>query len=132
MPSPARPRIDPEVTEILQKARATGDNEIVRRLCRDGRLPDPPANQSGGFAVVEGKIVLDTAPEARREDNDEGRKAAALSPEPTVFGAADLAAGLQTATPELLLASADTASREGRTGECVWARMKPGAGVAER
>ena len=127
-----KPRIDPEIMEILRKARATGNNEIVRDLCRDGRLPDPPGNQSGGFTVIEGKIVLDTTPEAKRKDNDEGEKAAALSLDSAAPGDADLATGFRAATPEFVLASADTSTRGGRPGECVWARMKPGAGVAER
>lgn len=127
-----RPRIDPEVMEILHKARVTGDNQVVRRLCREGRLPDNPVNQTGAFTVIEGKIILDTTPESERQEQDEGRQASVSSLEPGIAADADLAAGYRAATPEFLLASADAPAPTGRTGECVWARMKPGAGLDGR
>ena len=71
----ATPVIDPEVRAVLLRARETGDKKAVRRLCREGRLPDAEKmKQSGGFTVLEGKIVFDASPESEGgSTRDDGR-----------------------------------------------------------
>ncbi len=65
----ATPIIDPKVMEILRAARGEDNNGRVRELCRAGKLP-VAMNQTGGFTILEGKIVLDTTPESKREKRD--------------------------------------------------------------
>jgi hypothetical protein len=54
--------IHPDIIEALLRARENNDPEVPKALCRDGKLPGPPLNQSAGFIVLEGRIVWD--PEA--------------------------------------------------------------------
>ena len=68
----AMPIIDPEVMKILRATREIDENGRRRELCRAGKLP-VAQNQSGGFSVVDGKIVIDTTPESEREKRDAGR-----------------------------------------------------------
>lgn len=128
----ATPVIDREVMDVLRKARKTGDNGRVRELCRDGKLPTGPTSQSGGFTVIERQIVLDTTPESKRSKSDDGKRAATFSTEPRDVTVDELADDFRAASPETRLAWADTSSSTGRPEECVWARMRPAAGVAER
>lgn len=110
------PEIDPKIMEILAEARETGNDKRVRELCREGQLPSVPAGQSGSFAVVEQRIVLDTTPEEKRGERDEGEKSADLlldSPSP---GNDELAERFR---------AADEAPTSG-SAECLWAsRLKP-------
>ncbi len=53
------PEVDPDVIEILLKARKLGDNSEVNQLCRDGKMPGDPATQSHGFLIDKGEIVFD-------------------------------------------------------------------------
>lgn len=63
----ARPNVDKEIRAVMLEARETGDNRAVRRLCRDGKLPDRQKQiQTGSFTVLEGKIVMEGATEAVR------------------------------------------------------------------
>lgn len=120
----ATPVIDPRTRKVLEAARESGDRSAVLKLCRDGRLPVPPAPQSGGFAVLERKIVFDGTPEAkRRSDRDEETKAGSYAPAPRPdSGGGD---------PELAATRPRPAPRA-TEAQCAWARMLPGAGVAER
>lgn len=130
----AIPVIDGKVMEILRAARESGKTGRVRELCRQGRLPTGPTSQTGGFTIVEGKIVLDTTPERMRSKVD-GRKAAAIEPStaPAELPGTELAARpAPDADPPVLLAQARSEAPAADPGECVWASMQPGAGVAER
>jgi hypothetical protein len=65
----ATPIIDPKVMKILSAARGEDNNGRVRELCRDGKLP-VAMNQTGGFTVLEQKIVFDPTPENKRDKRD--------------------------------------------------------------
>jgi hypothetical protein len=51
--------INPDVIEALLRARQNNDPEVPKALCRDGKLPGPPLNQSAGFIVIDSTIVWD-------------------------------------------------------------------------
>ena len=71
----ATPVIDRRVKRAMLEARETGDRREVRRLCRDGRLPDAAKlTQSGSFMLVGGKLVFDEMPEAERKSDRDGRE----------------------------------------------------------
>ena len=125
-------KIDPEIFEILKEARASGEMRRVNQLCRAGKLPDPTQIQSDSFTVLKGQIVYDTVPEARRETDNDGReaKAAELAPVDRTGAEVRLAAA-RPASPTYSTAAAPERPRE-REPSCDWARMEPGAGVAER
>ncbi|HXU37124.1 MAG TPA: cell division protein ZapB [Blastocatellia bacterium] len=52
------PHLDPEVREALNAARASGDDQAVRELQRNGKIPTQIAVQSGAFAVKEGTVYF--------------------------------------------------------------------------
>jgi len=51
--------VDPGIVKILKEARKSFDEEIPKKLCRDGKLPGPPLVQSAGFHVSRGEIIYD-------------------------------------------------------------------------
>ena len=51
--------VDPGIVKILKEARNSFDEEIPKKLCRDGKLPGPPLVQSAGFHVSRGEIIYD-------------------------------------------------------------------------
>jgi hypothetical protein len=61
--------INPDVIEALLLARQNNDPEVSKALCRDGKLPGPPLNQSSGFMVINSTIVWD--PDAVEEEKSE-------------------------------------------------------------
>jgi hypothetical protein len=67
----AIPEIDPEILDILQGARESGDQGQVDELCRAEQLPGDPAVQSAGFTVSQGQIIFD--PEAVEEGRAAGQ-----------------------------------------------------------
>ena len=131
--------IDPEIMEVLKEARASGEMRRVNQLCRAGRLPDPTQIQSDTFTVLDGRIVYDTVPEAERETDDDGgqAKTAGLAPEELApvdrTGAEVRQAAVRPAPPTYSTAAAPAPNpTQEREPSCDWARMEPGAGVAER
>ena len=126
--------IDPEIMEVLKEARATGETSRVDQLCRAGKLPDPTQIQTGTFAVLEGKIIFDRVSEAERKIDADGREAKVAELAPVDRTGAEVR--LATARPAPATYSTAVAPAPERTGErepsCDWARMEPGAGVAER
>src|SRR5258708_9804135 len=52
------PHLDPGVREALNAARANGDDQAVRELQRNGKIPTQIAVQSGAFAVKEGTVYF--------------------------------------------------------------------------
>jgi hypothetical protein len=77
-------KIDPEIIEVLRRARQEDDPTVPKRLCREGRLPGAPVTQSSGFMVFRGKIVYDPRPEdgglKAQPDADAGATAAIFAP----------------------------------------------------
>ena len=59
------PVVSPEVRQVMEKARATGDMSVVKQLRREGKLPKGPQAQSGYFRVGKGKVLLPGAVEPR-------------------------------------------------------------------
>ncbi len=51
-------QVDPGIVKVLQEARQSFDLETPKALCRDGKLPAPPASQSGDFRVFRGRIIF--------------------------------------------------------------------------
>jgi hypothetical protein len=51
--------VDPGIVKILKEARKSFDEEIPKKLCRDGKLPGPPLVQAAGFHVSRGEIIYD-------------------------------------------------------------------------
>lgn len=52
------PHLDPGVREALTAARAKGDDQAVRELQRNGKIPTQIAVQSGAFAVKDGAVYF--------------------------------------------------------------------------
>lgn len=52
------PHLDPGVREALNAARANGDDQAVRELQKNGKIPTQIAVQSGAFAVTEGAVYF--------------------------------------------------------------------------
>ena len=79
--------IDEGIIDILVDARKTGNTEVSKALCRDGKLPAPPTSQTNGVLVSKGKIVFDTetVEKVYQDDNDATaagfRAASAVFPE---------------------------------------------------
>ena len=70
----ATPVVDRTVMRALREARESGDDRQVRRLCRDGKLPDAEKQtQSGSFLVLERRIIFDPTPEAARDSDRDGK-----------------------------------------------------------
>lgn len=53
----ATPLVTAKTRDLLQKARASGDDAEVARLQKEGKLPRAPEPYTGYFTVVNGKIV---------------------------------------------------------------------------
>ena len=58
----ARPIVDPEITEILLRARIENDEETIIQLKRDGKLPVGQI-QNGYLTVEKGEFVVEGEPE---------------------------------------------------------------------
>ncbi len=52
-------KVNEDIIGVLKEARQANDNSEVDQLCRDGKLPGPPAIQSDGFRVDRAKIIFD-------------------------------------------------------------------------
>ncbi len=63
-------KIDSSVLNQLKNARKTFDEEVPKKLCRQGRLPAAPISQSAGFLVQDAKVMWDefSVDEAFTED----------------------------------------------------------------
>src|SRR6185295_14599991 len=58
------PNFSKEVKDALKAAREKGnESEVLRELRKNGSLPTQPTVQSGGFAILNGSVVLPGATE---------------------------------------------------------------------
>ena len=73
--------VDPDIVKVLLEARQSFDEETPKQLCRDGKLPAAPLNQSASFRVFKGKIVYDpgAVEKAAGSDQDMGLSPDALA-----------------------------------------------------
>jgi len=73
-------KIDGDVIEALLQARANGDEETPKALCRQGKLPGPPLVQAEGFLVAQGEIIYDPETVEKTSSADQDRSGAGRIP----------------------------------------------------